>query len=30
MENKCEYCGKLWNSENHASDECININEDGE
>ena len=24
----CEECGKLWNSEYHASDQCINLNED--
>ena len=24
----CEDCYKPWNSENHASDECINLDED--
>ena len=27
-DNKCEQCGELWNSEFHASDQCINLNED--
>lgn len=25
---KCEDCGKPWNSEYHMSDQCINVSED--
>lgn len=27
-DDRCGECGELWNSEYHASDECINVNED--
>lgn len=30
MEDKCNECGKPWNSEYHMSDECVNLSEDKE
>ena len=30
IEDKCQECGKQWNSEYHMSDECVNLNEDRE
>jgi len=27
-DDKCGECGELWDSEFHASDQCVNIDED--